>query len=110
MLRKKSLTEEELMKLARSKGKSRAKNSLRTIINCKNVKLRNNQSLKDLTNFCQGTKKQSTISEKDASSRRFKTGESIVFDRLEMSKSSERKDKSCSPHSKKAIISENKIS
>jgi hypothetical protein len=57
MLRKRSLTQEELMKLARSKGKSKAKSSLRTIINCKNVELRNNQSLKDFSNLCQSSKK-----------------------------------------------------
>jgi len=45
------------MRLARSKGKSKAKNSLRSIITNKNIKLRNNQSLEDLTNFPKSNKK-----------------------------------------------------
>lgn len=55
MLRKKSLSQEEFLKLTRSKGKSKAKTSLRSIINSKTVKVRNNQSLKNLLNFTSGS-------------------------------------------------------
>ncbi len=45
------------MKLARSKGKEIAKNSLRSIIVSKTVKVKNDQSLKDLLNFPQSNRK-----------------------------------------------------